>query len=348
MTNIVDDDFDWHLEGLDLATNILSRAINHRSLGHAYLFHGPKSVGKYSLAKRFAQILVTQDLYDGVINLDSPEAMAIERGEFPDVEIISIGGICDDSKDDGVRSTRIRICQIRRLQRLAVIAPFQAARRIFIIDTVDDLQIEASHALLKLLEEPPPNVLLLLLVQDIDAILPTIKSRCQILPINPMPKSKLIEILERRFEADKINAAQVATFSRGCFGRAMDMLNDPSIMMLQESVRSDIEGLLDAGINQRMDYAQSLAGNWRQERESVLATIRIWLEWWSDQLYFFSRPENDESSVDFKVEDILTALQVIDQTYEHLMLNVNPQLAIEVMMLEMPSVSFTNKGNVHG
>ena len=48
------------------------------------------------------------------------------------------------------------------------------------------------------------------------------------------------------------------------------------------------------------------------------------------------------------MEDILTALQVIDQTYEHLMLNVNPQLAIEVMMLEMPSVSFTNKGNVHG
>ena len=68
MTNIVDDDFDWHLEGLDLATNILSRAINHRSLGHAYLFHGPKSVGKYSLAKRFAQILVTQDLYDGAVS----------------------------------------------------------------------------------------------------------------------------------------------------------------------------------------------------------------------------------------------------------------------------------------
>ena len=97
-----------------------------------------------------------------------------------------------------------------------------------------------------------------------------------------------------------------------------------------------------------MYYSHSLAGNWRQERESVLATIRIWLEWWSDQLYFFSRSENDESSVNFKVEDILTALQVIDQTYEHLMLNVNPQLAIEVMMLEMPSVSFTNKGNVHG
>jgi len=348
LTNIVDDDFDWCLEGLDLATNILSRVINNKSLGHAYLFHGPKSVGKFSLANRFAQILVAHDLSGGVINLDSPEAIAIERGEFPDVETVSVGGICDDLKDDDARSTRIRICQIRRLQRLAMIAPFQAARRIFIIDTVDDLQIEASHALLKLLEEPPPNVLLLLLVKDIDAILPTIKSRCQILPINPMPKDKLIEILERRFGADKINADQVATYAHGCFGRAMDMLNNPSVMMLQESVRSDIEELLDAGINQRMDYAQSLSGNWRQERESVLATIRIWLEWWSDQLYFFSRTENNERLPDLKMEEILTALRVIDQTYEHLILNVNPQLAIEVMMLEMPSVSFANKGKFHG
>ena len=343
----MDDNFNWRLEGLDFTTNILSRVINRRSLGHAYLFHGPKSVGKYSLACRFAQVLITRDLYDGVINLDSPEAIAIDRGEFPDVETISVGGICDDLKDDG-RSTRIKICQIRRLKRLAMLAPFQAARRIFIIDTVDDLQIEASHALLKLLEEPPPNVLLLLLVNDIDAILPTIKSRCQILPINPMPRNKLIEILERRLETNKINASQVANFSRGCFGRAMDMINDPSVMMLQESVRSDIEGLLGASVNQRMDYAQSLAGNWRQERESVLTTIRIWLEWWSDQLYFFSRSESDEISSDLKIEDILIALRVIDQTYEHLMLNVNPQLAIEVMMLEMPSISFSDKGNAYG
>ncbi len=348
MTNIVGNEFDWRLEGLDFATNILSRVINHKSLGHAYLFHGPKSVGKFSLASRFAQILVTQDLYDGRINLDSPEAIAIERGEFPDVETISAGGICDDSKDDDVRSTRIRICQIRRLQRLAMLAPFQAKRRIFIIDIVDDLQVEASHALLKMLEEPPPNVLLFLLVQDIDAILPTIISRCQILPINPMPKNKLIEILERQFETDEITAEQIATFSRGCFGRAMDMLNDPSVMMLQKSVRSDIEDLLNAGINQRMDYAQSLASNWRQGRDSVLATIRIWMEWWSDQLYFLTKSEKNEASFDLKVEDILTALRAIDRTYEHLVLNVNPQLAIEVMMLEIPSVPFAKQDNIHG
>ena len=120
----------------------------------------------------------------------------IEAGDAPDVETIAIGGICDqpganhaDHAADG--STRIRICQVRRLGRVAALAPFSGPRRVFILDSADDLQLEAAQALLKTLEEPPGSALLLLLASDPEALPATVRSRCQPLRLAPMAPPSL-------------------------------------------------------------------------------------------------------------------------------------------------------------
>ena len=279
---------------------------------------------------------------------------AVEADELPDVERIVIGGICDDdnSAERAATATRIRICQIRRLQRLASLAPFQAPRRIFIIDAVDDLQLEAAHALLKVLEEPPPQVLLLLVSHDVDAVLPTIRSRCTELALLPMPVAELAEALVRRsalkaasggdpgaepgMELGADEALALARESRGRFGRAMEMIEDPSLRMLQEAVADDVKRLASAGRNDRLDYAQALSGNWRRERATVVTTLDLWADWWRNALLSAAGVSGDGVGLDVSAADAVRALQVIRRTREHLLANVNPQLALEVMMLDLP------------
>jgi len=335
----------WHLEGLDAPVAALKRAIDGGHLAHAYLFHGPPGVGKAALANRLAQALVTTPMADGSIDLDAPLVRRIEAGELPDVERLAVGGLCDDeSEERSAAATVIRICQIRRLHRLAALAPFQSPRRVFIVDTIDDIQSEAAHALLKVLEEPPAHVLLLLLANDVDEVLPTIRSRCQELSLRPMPVTDLAEALERRAHLPPDEAAETARDARGRFGLAMQLVQDPTLRVLREAVEADATRLATADRNVRFDYAATLSGNWRRERSSVIATLDLWGEWWRDALIGAAGlgegvgtvQDGSEQPLRWSAADAVRALHAVRRAREHLLANVNPQLALEVMMLDLP------------
>ena len=334
----------WAMVGQEHAVDALLRALDGDLLAHAYLFSGPPGVGKGTLALRLAQTLLCNA--DKRPCLQCRACRQIEAGEAPDIEHIAIGGVCDESSHrdhstDG--STRIRICQIRRLERVASLAPFQAPRRIFIVDTADDLQIEAAHALLKTLEEPPATVLLILLATDVEALLPTIRSRCQRLTLRPAPAAELAAALQDRSGVPADEAAELARLARGRYGLAMRMHADPSLRVLQETVTADVRRLSGAGRNERFDYAEQLSRSWYGERDSVLATLDIWRAWWRDVLlaaaHVDAGPLDDdvrEEAARCSPEQALQALRAAQRAREHLTQNTNAQLALEVMMLDLP------------
>jgi len=332
----------WNMHGQAEAVRALKHALDGGHLSHAYLFTGPAGVGKATLARRLAQTLACEsEDTEAKPCLECRACKQIESGNYPDIEHIAIGGVCDEGgpahRDHASdNSTRIRICQVRRLERVASLAPYHAPRRIFIVDTADDLQREAAHALLKTLEEPPESVLIIMLATDIDALLPTVRSRCQEIALPPMPYPELTTALRETFELDEIPAARLARDAHGRYGLAHRMHTDPTVAMLRETALADCERLAAAGRNERFDYAATVASRWSRERGSVIETLDAWRFWWRDRLH---EAANTPGPTRCSAADAVRALQALTRVREHLMANTYPQLAMEAMMLDLPTLA---------
>jgi len=345
--------------GQQHAVGALRQALERDRLAHAYLFSGPRGVGRATLARRLAQALSCERPTGVDPCLECRPCRQIEAGTWPDFHVVRIGGICDESdhKDhaaDG--STRIRICQVRRIARQSAMPQWNAnaastlafdlgdvddaggvpargrPQCVFVIDAAEDLQTEAAHALLKTLEEPPESALLVLIASDIDEVLPTIRSRCQELALRPLGRRELAEALVTE-GVDSERARDVADAAEGRYGLAQQLLQDPSLGVLRETTFEDIARLLGAGRNERFDYAAALGRRWTRERESVLTTLDLWRDWWRTAL---RRAAIESEPGQPGPRELVRALRAVQRAREHLLENTNPQLALEVMLLDIP------------
>ncbi len=161
-------------QGTIRGLGLIARALARNRLSHAYLVAGPPGSGKKRLIRECARLLLCENP-----RLEVPEpgaclactsCLKFKRAVHPDfLELEPQGRF-------------IRIDQIREMQRAVTFAPLEARRRVVVILTADRLNISASNALLKTLEEPPENTHLLLASTSSSRLLPTIVSRCQVLP----------------------------------------------------------------------------------------------------------------------------------------------------------------------
>jgi len=144
--------------------------IQNSRLGHAYLFVGPIRVGKTSTAVRIAQLANCEKVISGGPCGSCESCVKIDKAIHPDVSVI----VADENGS-------IKIEEVRLLCRQFQLKPYEGKKKICIIKNIEDLTLEGANALLKTLEEPSADSLLLLTTTFPDRVLPTVKSRCQII-----------------------------------------------------------------------------------------------------------------------------------------------------------------------
>lgn len=206
---------------IEINENVLKRfaALEKKGfLAHAYLFVGPAYIGKATTAVAVAKFLSCEDKKDGAKTCfcdRCPACLKINSGNHPDVHILQVAP-GESIKIDAVREL---LAQIR-------LRPFMAAKKIFIIHNIEDLTPEGANALLKTLEEPSANSLLILTTAVPERVLETVKSRCHVMPFVPASQRTLAARLVEYYDEDKDQAHFLAYFAEGCLGQARRFKED--------------------------------------------------------------------------------------------------------------------------
>lgn len=239
--------------GNEANRNMLFRAVEADRLHHALLFHGPEGVGKRRMAFRLAMYRTCPQRLEGAgdcgggcpscsrmrehyrrIVLPGPEE-AYEKQQHPDTFYLEpydkdSGWILfGDSEKKGKKKSRGGIIvdewygSVRWLQDQLRLKPHEAIGTTVIIDHCERIQHEARQGLLKVLEEPPPNCLIILVTSQTDALLSTYRSRCQAVRFRRFDRALLEEILRERFDRPPREARLLAGISGGSLGRALEI-----------------------------------------------------------------------------------------------------------------------------
>ena len=344
MVNVKEISAGWVTIGHVKAVAALAQAMAADSVAHAYLIVGPRGIGKMTLALDLARMVNCTE--------NSPpcaqcgQCRRITNELHADVQVI---GLEQDSEGNGRTRTAIRIEQIRDAKKDAGLRPYEGRSRVFIIDGVELMTEEAGNSLLKVLEEPPDQVIFILLVTDLESVLATIASRCRILELRPLRPSMIADELSRRFEADQELVNEVAQLSGGKLGWAIKMMESPELLESRSKQLDQVVAISQATLVDRFDYANALAGQFARDRESVIQQLRLWLQWWRDAL-IVSEDVSDfvtnlsRASTLRRMAEVMSSVEIAgviqktEETIDLLERNVNPRLALEQLVLAVPSL----------
>jgi DNA polymerase-3 subunit delta' len=254
--------------GQTKALTLLSRALASGRLAHAYLFAGPDGVGKTTVARDLAAMLLCRQPEQGGPCGRCSGCMQYRSGNHPDFMRI---------RPDGAA---IKIDQIRDLKKALNFAPFESGLRVVLLEDVQTMRREAGNSLLKALEEPPPGNLLILTGTGTGMILDTIVSRCQVSPFASLPLGLAARIIrQHRPELDTAGSEVLAALADGCPGQALALEAD-GILVLYRRIVAELTSLPEKAAV-RTERALALAVDLAEAKEGLepfLTLLRIFLK----------------------------------------------------------------------
>jgi DNA polymerase-3 subunit delta' len=323
----------WQVVGHDRAVDGLRRAIASNRLTHALLFTGPQGIGKTRLALELAKAL-------NCVGAEPPcqrcvHCHQIEIGSHPDVSVIE--------RPEGKDS--IAIQQVRALRDEASLRPFQGQRKVYIITETETLTAQAADALLKTLEEPQPQLTLILTAAEDDAVPATILSRCRVIPLHPVDTESIVARLLADGQ-DRAGAARLARLARGSMGWALTAARSPKPAAQQEEMIRRLSGLLDFDLEARLQLVESITGD-KKDRGAVRRAMELLTLLARDLLLLSQglpprlvsggeRSTLERQAARLRLDQVHDYLQALRRAMDRIDRNVDPRLTLEALVVAAP------------
>lgn len=315
--------------GHDAALAALRGAAISGRAAQAYLFTGPPGIGKRTVARWFAQLLVCDAAEVALRPCGLCRACRLSASDaWPDLHHLPVP---------------LRIEAVRELQHDLALAPSASAHRVAILPEVELASLGAINSLLKTLEEPPRQVVLLLTSGDAGAVLPTLLSRCQVLPLRPLGVVQVAAALVEGWGQRVEQAELLARLSGGRLGWAVRSLSDESLLADRETWLAGLARARGAAVAGRLALAAELA----RTGDGLPAGLATWSAWWRDVLLsgqglanlIVNRDRAEEvasAAAHYATGQVVAALRAVESALRALAANASPQLTLEVLLLELP------------
>jgi len=324
----------WDMLGHQWAIGLLREHVSRKGLRHAYLITGPQGVGRRTLALRLSQAInCLQPPGPGELCGTCRACTLIGRMQHPDLAVVQA------AQTGGT----LKVDQIRELQSSLSLTPYEARYRVAILLRFEEAHVSAQNAFLKTLEEPPSRVILLVTAESPERLLPTVVSRCEVIRLRPLSVEEVSQGLQERWGLPSAQAQLLAHLSGGRPGYALRLHQFPEMLEARHLRLEDHKRLLTWNRAQRLEYAEKLA----KDKEGLLDTLQTWLSLWRD--VFMRAAGSAAPLVNLDRADEIARLAAgvglgtanhvvaaIQRTSDLLDHNVNPRLATEVLMLDLP------------
>lgn len=320
------------ITGQEKVINTLLDTFDSGRIGHAYLFAGPDGIGRKSIAKRFASLVMCmeENREKGRICGKCVSCNLHRTGTNPDYVIIS------ETKGKSV----ISIETVREVQDMMTKAPLYGRKSFYVIDHAEKMTPQAQNALLKTLEEPPEYVVLILICSNISLLLDTVKSR-----LNRIDFSRNSDAEIRKILSDKgiVPDEFILSYADGIPGRALEFENDRDVVLIRKELTGLISEFKTGGVAIRKRASKFFEEN-AEKKEflfymlmSVYRDIMVLARYGRKVKVQNGGLENELTGMAselgyYKAEE---CLNVIDDAWKSIGRNVNYKLSVELMLIKL-------------
>lgn len=332
----------WPVCGHQRAVSLLSGEIRDRRVRHAYLITGPGSIGKRALALSFATALVCpHSVRSGEPCGECDACRRAGRGTHPDIQIYSLETQRELAKER-TSGDRLTVDTVREISSVSSYRAYSGDFRVIILDDAETLTEIAQEALLKTLEEPPPQLVLILLADRAESLLPTIRSRCEEIALSPVTAKEIAAFLVSQ-GSDQEVADRLSELSQGMPGWAMRALAEPELLDEREQSLQRASEWVNGSPFQRIVRAFDLAGEFTKARDPVYQELDAAAQYWRRVMMNAAGSAPAGTSTDdlnhsagATLADSYRALVSVTECVSDLQKNVRPRLALEAMVMQWP------------
>lgn len=278
--------------------NILEKSIKLNKFSHSYIFWGTEGIGKKLIAKEFAKNILCLEKQE---NCKCKSCIEFDSDNNPDFQLIE--------PNEG----KVKIEQIREMQRKVAEKPIISNKKVYIIDDADTMTTEAQNCLLKTLEEPPEYITIILICSNEDNLLSTIKSRCTRMHFEPINTEEIRKYIKQNYSDQEISD-NIINLSQGSIGKAIKLNENKDIYENIEKI------LLSMQTNDLIEIVQMSEEIYKAKEEisSILDYMNVILLKLGKQNIKYIR-----------------CIEIVEQTKKRLKANSNYDMCIDNLLFNM-------------